>query len=803
MRNLAGLTLLVVLYAFALFDSVSAQPNTEVSANNDVPTSKNASDAGNTQGNPVNNAAGSSPLVAAFANFPPYMYTDDSGHRAGFMVELVEEIAAELGLALEFIEARTSKEFVENQVSGKTQIVAGILRLPPLENSNVFSDVAASEEFGLVSRTTDVAGLSKSPVQDLRIGIVPPALGSHVQELLLVNTAVEYPSPEAVLMDLLTTDLDAALIPNPVAFDIARSASIDHLIGFVDPPIKQITRHVAVHRSRADLLPRINEVIAAMHADGRMSALIERNFIQLPKGQPEVLTIGYSEFPPYKFTDTDGKPSGYSVEILENLAARADLQFRFIPISETEWERGPREGEFDMLTLANISPEKRQRMDFTLPTLESRLSIFTRTGGAANLSDLNSLTGRSVGVVEGHLAEAVARNHGGLTLKSFRSRVALLDGLVSDDVDAALFTASNFKALAEDKGMADQIYEVAPPFHIAIAAPAVRFGLGIVRENLNAVIPGFLASAEHQRLQNKYFSDPVFWTPFRIYSSLALTAALSLLVPVGYILWQRQKQIKRQQQDLEREKQYSTNLAALVADLERSNRDLDEFAYTASHDLKEPLRGISINANFFARETLTADGQKRVSRIIELTKRMERLVGDLLYVSRLGRSDETTIVNVDVEALVGTISSELREWIEERNGVITVATGLPSVFGDPARIRSLFQNLIVNGIKYNDSATKSVEIAFHQSAVVNASVKNDVFSVKDNGIGIDEKHRANVFKLFQRLNAHDTYGSGSGAGLSVVRKIIESYNGWIDFVSEPGGGTTFFFTLPTTRDRDT
>jgi len=134
------------------------------------------------------------------------------------------------------------------------------------------------------------------------------------------------------------------------------------------------------------------------------------------------------------------------------------------------------------------------------------------------------------------------------------------------------------------KGVAELIDEVRPPFHVTSAAPALRFGLGSVREQLDAVIPGFLASAEHQSLRQKYFAEPVFWTPFRIYSSMALTAALSLLAPLGYILWQRQKQIEWQQRDLEREKKLSHDLTKLVADLERSNRDLDEFAYTASHE---------------------------------------------------------------------------------------------------------------------------------------------------------------------------------------------------------------------------
>jgi signal transduction histidine kinase len=230
-------------------------------------------------------------------------------------------------------------------------------------------------------------------------------------------------------------------------------------------------------------------------------------------------------------------------------------------------------------------------------------------------------------------------------------------------------------------------------------------------------------------------------------------------------------------------------------ELERSNRELDSFAYIAAHDLKEPLRAIRNHAAFLQEdhgEHLGDDGKKRLDRLIDLGQRMDRLISDLLYYARLGRGEQAS-EPVDLSALINDIEAHLADMLEAQNAVIIRNEGLPRVIGNRAQLTALFQNLIVNGVKYNDALEKRIEIGLETGAGEDA---NDVLIyVRDNGIGIEDKFHQDVFKIFKRLKSEKAYGAGTGAGLSFVQKIVDNHGGRIWLESDVGAGTTFFFTL--------
>ena len=234
-----------------------------------------------------------------------------------------------------------------------------------------------------------------------------------------------------------------------------------------------------------------------------------------------------------------------------------------------------------------------------------------------------------------------------------------------------------------------------------------------------------------------------------------------------------------------------------VEALERSNTELDDFAYIASHDLKEPLRGIANNAKFLREdyaEQLPPEGVTRLSRIGYLCQRMEQLINDLLYFSRVGRQ-ALAVQPTELNAVIRDIEMMSETMLTERDATIVIPRELPLTHCDKIRITEVFRNLIINAVKYNDAAAKRVEVGYQDEMKCNDGVARQVFYVKDNGIGIAEEFHEDIFRIFKRLNTEDDDKKGSGVGLTFVRKIVERHGGRIWLVSTPGEGTTFYFTI--------
>jgi len=255
----------------------------------------------------------------------------------------------------------------------------------------------------------------------------------------------------------------------------------------------------------------------------------------------------------------------------------------------------------------------------------------------------------------------------------------------------------------------------------------------------------------------------------------------------------RDAELMRSRELLEQRVQERTEeLRKRNEELNRTNRDLDDFAYIASHDLKEPLRGIHNYASFLLEDyedKLGEAAREQLLTLVRLSKSMEQIIDSLLDYSRIGRL-ELLATAVDLNQVVREVLESLSILLAEADIQVRSPYNFPTIRCDRAHVAEVFRNLISNAIKYNDKPNKWIEIG--------TAVRNDapLFYVRDNGIGIPEKHRDAVFQIFKRLHSRDRFGGGTGAGLTIVKKIVERHNGsiWID--SSVGQGTTFYFTLP-------
>ena len=244
----------------------------------------------------------------------------------------------------------------------------------------------------------------------------------------------------------------------------------------------------------------------------------------------------------------------------------------------------------------------------------------------------------------------------------------------------------------------------------------------------------------------------------------------------------------------------------MVADLQRSNRELDDFAYIASHDLKEPLRGIHNYASFVLEDyadKLDDEGRAKLEVLPRLCQRLESFIDSLLQYSRLGRT-ELDVEDTDLNEVLAEVTDSLRGVQEERGVDIRVRGPLPTVKCNRVRVGEVFRNLTSNAMKYNDKEEKWIEIGCTNAGEGESDSYQSppVFYVRDNGIGIREKHQDVIFRIFKRLHGRDKYGGGTGAGLTIVKKIVERHGGRIWVESNPGEGTTFYFTLQEARADD-
>ncbi len=237
-------------------------------------------------------------------------------------------------------------------------------------------------------------------------------------------------------------------------------------------------------------------------------------------------------------------------------------------------------------------------------------------------------------------------------------------------------------------------------------------------------------------------------------------------------------------EDLER------RVSARTLELERSNRDLQYYAYVASHDLQEPLRTMTAYVQLLQLRyagKLDAEADEFIQFVVDGAARMQQLILDLLEYSRASSpSLEIALVNLE-ETLERTLQN-LKSAIGESGAEIT-HDPLPSLAADDVKIGQVFQNLIANGIKFHGEARPLIHVSAKKRE------EDWLFSVKDNGIGFDMAYAEKIFVLFQRLHGGSTY-KGTGIGLAVCKRIIEGHGGRIWAESEPGKGATFFFTLP-------
>jgi len=240
--------------------------------------------------------------------------------------------------------------------------------------------------------------------------------------------------------------------------------------------------------------------------------------------------------------------------------------------------------------------------------------------------------------------------------------------------------------------------------------------------------------------------------------------------------------VEKHQQEIE--------LKTLNESLVSANKELEQFAYVASHDLQEPLRTISnfvglLNTKYS--KDIDSNVEQYLSFIVDATTRMQNLIKDLLILSRIGRDEPST--TIDCNKILEEVIADISVALKESNAKITYSQ-LPLLPGTEIEFKQLFQNLISNAIKFCKKDV-SPEVTIN----VKETDQEYLFSIADNGIGIEEQYKSHIFIIFKRLHGMNEY-AGTGIGLATCKKIVSLHNGRIWVESKVGKGSTFYFTLP-------
>lgn len=335
------------------------------------------------------------------------------------------------------------------------------------------------------------------------------------------------------------------------------------------------------------------------------------------------------------------------------------------------------------------------------------------------------------------------------------------------------------------------------------AAEAVRQGSGRLHmDEIRAVI-GDMKQEERRLLANRSREASASSSRAGIVIVIGNILALFFLLLAGAVIFQEMGQRRRAEDevrnlnaDLERRVADRTaELAERAKDLARSNGELQQFAYVASHDLQEPLRMVASFTQLLAKRyagKLDDDAREFINYAVDGAKRMQTLISDLLSYSRVGTQGKAFEL-VYCDAVLDRVLKGLNLAIED-NGAVIAREPLPAVLGDSIQLSQLFQNLLTNAIKFHGDKPPLVQISTEK----NGSVWK--ISVRDNGIGISPEHADRIFVIFQRLHTKTEY-PGTGIGLAICKKIVERHGGRIWVEPSSGGGSTFSFTIPVAQNQ--
>lgn len=492
---------------------------------------------------------GAEQITVGWTPVPGLMQEMPDGRLGGFMIDLARALTAEAQLDLRLERYETVPDLLAAQAMGRSEMLAGVVDLPSLRATSHYSDPLAQTRVSIFRHRTRGPDIDPDTASGLRFGAMRGASGSELVGVLLRNELTTFSTLDALFHALDDGSIDAFVGPGDAFLWVLEARNLSDAYEEIPEPIQVSPRVVALHHGRTELRSRIDAAVVTLETSGKLDKIRERWGMAPPQPQPQSLTVGMLLDPPFVVLTETGELTGFSVEVMRDLAELSGLSLTFQRIAPMDWREGPSPEGYDLMSLVPITSERSGKTGYGLPILTTSYSVFGLRREAGNSGSVD-WSGVRLGVLSTEMSLARRGKLAEARAIPFGSRQTMIFALLTGRIDAVLNEAHSMRRTLSGRGLDARIVEWSPEVFDVEHAIGYRAGLQPVVERMDAAVPGYLASPRYVDLKIAWLHERPHWAVAGLSSYLGATGAAMVLFVAG-MGWQRyQRRLSEARRDI-------------------------------------------------------------------------------------------------------------------------------------------------------------------------------------------------------------------------------------------------------------
>ncbi len=735
-------------------------------------------------------------------DYTPYSYQDRDGSYHGLVIDYLELIKKNIGIEFEIVPDLTWSEILKGSQEDRVDVITSIVKNPERDKYLEFTEGYFDTPLVIVARNDDSSIKNQMDFKGRSIALVRNYFSSN-----LVHQ--QHPDLIPVVVESVFEALRAVSVGEADAFvgvlGVTNHLAIKHGLSNIEMrgPYgeESIQQRLGVRKDWAILAGILQKGIDAVHETER--AKLYEKWIPIAKTMqkiPPKVTLTSREvkwlkehpvvnlgvdpsWEPIEFLSEKGEYQGIASEFVAHISDL--LRIELIPVPDLSWEEvleAAEKDELDILPAVMATPERRKYLNFTRPYITFPMVVFARTQSGI-ITDLKDLEGKTVSVEASYFTEEQLRkDYPEIILKRYETTIQALDALSKGKVDAYVGNFVLAGYMVEKHGFGNIKVAGETPYKMELAIGVSKSQpelLAIMNKALDKISDDQIRAIKHKWLAIRYEKG----IDYELIAKIVGVALLLLFIALGwiYVMRQKQQQLKEAQ-----------------AIAEQANQFKSYFLANMSHELRTPMNAIIGFSHLALQTDLTPKQHDYIKKTQLSAKALLGIINDILDFSKIEAGkltiDQSTF---SLDSILESVANMVNIKVQEKgiNLIFHTDPAIPSrVTGDPLRIEQVLLNLVGNAVKFTDEGSVSVRLNIVDRGNKQIKVR---FSVEDSGIGISTEERKKLFNAFSQVDSgiRRRHG-GSGLGLKICKDLVELMGGKIDFESEKGVGSKFYFTLP-------